>query len=267
MHLFATMMKKIGVFIGLLISFSVMAQNKATTLKGFVKYDSIPLPYMHIINTETKLATSSNLDGSFTIKAKKGDILLFTSISFLNRKIKITDTHINSKSITVYLEPEVNELGEVNLEHLTIKYTPADIHTPNFNADHTATPDARTFTDPTYASGTSGMDLIGIASSFIINPLLNVLLKGQRERKRKEAIAFEKKYKFTNTIRNTYDDYFFTNTLKIPKDKINLFIEFCEEKELEKLYNKSKLETVDFFIKKAKEYNSLSQTDFEMSHK
>lgn len=236
---------------------SGIAQNEPITLKGRVQYDSLFLPDIHVINTTTKLATYSNTDGSFTIKAKKGDILSFTSISFLNRKIKITDTHINSKSITVYLEPEVNELGEVSLDHFTLKYKPSDIYKINLNADYTTTPDARTFTDPTYAPGTSGINLIGIASSFIVKPLMNVLLKGRRERKRKEAIAFDSKYRFTSTIRDAYDDYFFINTLHIPKHKINLFIEFCEQEGLEELYNKSKLEAVDFLIKKAKEYRNL----------
>lgn len=241
------------IFILLGSFFTSVKAQQSTLIKGYVKSDSLYLKNIHIINESSNLLVLSDNDGFFEIKVKKGDVILFSSVSYLNRKISITDTHIESQSIMVYLEPEVNELGEVTLDNITLNYDISDLRKKNYEADYSKAPDIRSSTDPTYAPGTAGVDLIEIISSLIVRPIL----KNYNKRKRERAQISAEKQIFINQIRDIYGDDFFINILRIPSEKINLFIEYCEENGLKEFYKKSELEVVDFFVKKAEEYRNL----------
>ena len=76
--------------------------------------------------------TSDHPKKSHVVLAKEGDVLLFSSIQYENKKITISKYHIESSSIIIKLVPIVNILDEVYLHGLTgsldvdFKKTPID---------------------------------------------------------------------------------------------------------------------------------------------
>ena len=56
-----------------------------------VDKDGLPLPGVSIMVKGTKKGTSTSVNGAFSISAKQGDVLVFTSISFDPKEVRITD--------------------------------------------------------------------------------------------------------------------------------------------------------------------------------
>ncbi|MEN2399907.1 carboxypeptidase-like regulatory domain-containing protein [Flavobacterium sp. MC2016-06] len=77
-----------------------------------VVYDDtkMPFPAVNISIKGTKNITQTNFDGEFSIKAKKGDILIFSSIGFNDIEIKLKS---NSKLIVKMDQPTL--MGDVNI--------------------------------------------------------------------------------------------------------------------------------------------------------
>ena len=231
------------------------AQNKPIKLKGFVKYDTVYLQDINIINKSSNFGASSDTNGSFTLYAKKGDSILFSSIVYEDRIIKISETHIHSKIITVYLEPDYYQLDEVMLEKkISIDWKNASVTKGTiFNNDKISSnkaPNARKLTDPNANAG--GLNPIAL---FMILTKKACLRK--KERKLKEKQIKQLKVEFSTTIKNLYGPVFFEEALHISEDKIYLFLDYCEGNGLNNLYDSNEIVVKNFLIKQARVFNAI----------
>lgn len=68
---------------------------------------------IHILNNASNTFTISNSKGEFSIPAKLNDTLVFSGVSYELKKVLVTQSIINSKSLTIYLNEEINALDEV----------------------------------------------------------------------------------------------------------------------------------------------------------
>ncbi|SFD01515.1 vWA domain-containing protein [Flavobacterium phragmitis] len=101
-------LKLISSAIAMLICFVTMAQER--TITGTVTDESnSPLPGVQITIKGTKINTQTNYDGYYSIKAKKGDALVFSFIGMDSQTIYIK----NSNTINVTLKENSNQLSEV----------------------------------------------------------------------------------------------------------------------------------------------------------
>lgn len=239
----------------LLSQILLKAQEKRTKLLGTVKYDSIALQDVNIINKATKNGASSDKNGLFIIYVAKGDSILISSIVYKKRIIVISDTHLNTKEIVVYLEPNYNLLNEVmltkkintNWENLSvIKGTVLN----NDKIARSKPPNARRLTDPN--AKFKGADFIAI-----IGMLTKKLRLKSKKRKYEQERILQLKDNLSTTLKNQYEEDFFTEWLHIPKNKINLFLEYCEGNGLKNFYNSNEITIKNFLIKQAREFNSL----------
>ena len=83
---------------------------KSGTVKGVIKDNTgEPLPGTNILVKGTETGTTSNFDGEFSLKAKKGDVLLINFIGFRSLEIKVTKDNYFS----VTLNPDEAALDEV----------------------------------------------------------------------------------------------------------------------------------------------------------
>ena len=106
----------LGLFLALfLMSNSANAQIK---VKGIVKGQTIEkidvLNGANIFLNGTKIGSISNKKGEFTFpqKLKAGDVLIFSYLGFVKKRIKITE---NSSYLTVILQEDENQmLGALN---------------------------------------------------------------------------------------------------------------------------------------------------------
>src|SRR6478735_8810896 len=84
------------------------AQTGAITGKVLDK-NGQPVEGASVIIKGTPAGTATSQDGSFSLNAKKGDILVISAINFTNKEVKID----NETSYNVALDPQENVVNEV----------------------------------------------------------------------------------------------------------------------------------------------------------
>jgi len=100
--------KLISLALSMLICFVVSAQEK--TITGTVSDESgLAIPGVTIQVKKTKIAAYTDFEGKYSIKAKKGDILLFSFIGYKSQ----TETVADKKIINIKLHEENHSLQEV----------------------------------------------------------------------------------------------------------------------------------------------------------
>lgn len=92
----------------------VIIKSKVTQNTGVIKGRVVdskgnPLPGVTIVIEGTSIGVSSDMDGKFTIKAKKGDVLKVSFIGMQSQIVKITDY----KELRIALKEETAKLEEV----------------------------------------------------------------------------------------------------------------------------------------------------------
>ncbi len=87
-------------------------------ITGVVKDSTgVTLPNVSILNKNSGKVSVTNMDGTFTLDANAGDVLLFSSIGYQKKEVKIgSETRIN-----VILREEKNQLEQVVVTALGIK--------------------------------------------------------------------------------------------------------------------------------------------------
>lgn len=84
-------------------------QTQQQRITGKITENGDPLPGISVRVKATNVGTSSNERGEYTINAKKGDILVFSSIGYIAQEIKVGD----NKVIDVTLKANAEELSQV----------------------------------------------------------------------------------------------------------------------------------------------------------
>jgi hypothetical protein len=247
------------------IATNSFSQEKSVTINGTIYSSNKPISDIHVVNLNNRFGTISGSDGTFEILVKEGDVLLLSSIEYENKKITITKFHIKAASLIIKLIPIVNILDEVYLHGLTgsldvdFKKTPKDtIPKANFlyklsdlnkklpgdEFGYKKDVNAEAFTNPIFMAG-------GAQGS-----KYNRQLENERALKRK----LKKKKDFPIQLRKQLGDDFFINSLKIPEDKIYLFIDYCESKDIStKYFNNKVLEVIKILKEECNNYNEIKE--------
>ena len=104
------MLKKILFFI-LIIQFSY-SQNREL-IQGKVIYRNIDVPAANVINNTAQSSTITNDQGEFEIYAKEGDEIIFSSVQYIIRTVRVNKEILENKRIIVQINQRVRELDEV----------------------------------------------------------------------------------------------------------------------------------------------------------
>jgi TonB-linked SusC/RagA family outer membrane protein len=102
----------------LLLAFSMQfsfAQEK--TITGTITEGGLPMPTVNVINKNTKASTQSDFDGNYSIKAKAGDVLVFSFVGYTD----ISMTVGTSAKMNVTMKSDAQQLGEVVVTSQGIK--------------------------------------------------------------------------------------------------------------------------------------------------
>lgn len=100
------------VFYSLLLFFSMIAiANAQSVVKGIVKDENgMPIPGANVLLKGTKVVSSTDFDGNYTIKLENNaKVLLFTFVGYKDKEVVIG----NQSVINVKLDPDAAELKEV----------------------------------------------------------------------------------------------------------------------------------------------------------
>lgn len=107
-----------ALFAILLLHVSQLTFAQERTITGTVlSSDGAPVPNASILIKGSSIGTQTNLDGQFSIKASKGDVLLISAVGFTAQQIKVGSTSPG----TITLERSNNQLQEVVVTALGIK--------------------------------------------------------------------------------------------------------------------------------------------------
>ena len=253
-------MKQFYTFIFFILSFQVYAQKELKIINGIVSSDSKAIENVHIINISSNRGTISNNFGEFKISAKENDTISFSNIQFQTKWILINIQHLNSKILKIKLFQKTNNLPEVVVQNMAKSLglpnadkKPLNKLERNLNA---------------YSQKSTPMVFL---DALLLGPILNNvpfvkqrkggiddiynIISGNRKRDRKlkklldEDEKSEITQEYIQRIRDHFQDDFFTKTLKISKENINDFIEFCLPEGIVNLFEKQRyLEIVDIFI-------------------
>ncbi|WP_456423875.1 carboxypeptidase-like regulatory domain-containing protein [Lutibacter sp.] len=249
-------------FLTIFSTINCFTQEKLKSISGQIIGVHKVVSNVNILNLNTKLGTVSNNFGEFELKVAVNDTVLFSSIQYQTLKILITKSIIKNKKLKVYLTPLVNMLNEVFLENLTgnldidIKSVPKDtVPKHNFvfklsDLSKKLGPDIHGFLKaPNVQNMTDPIKMRGGGSTL---PDFRMI------KKRKLKRDLLKKKEFPNKIKKELGLDFFTKNLKIPKEKINNFIDYCEYKDIiNKYYNHKLLEVIEILQQESKTYNAI----------
>jgi len=252
-HLFFVLMRKLLLFIILfIISSSLFCQEKRTILSGKLILNNSAIGDVHIINKNTTIGTISNDNGFFEIPIKVGDSLSFSHLNLLERVIIISKTILSEDTFTIQLTEKTYALDEVRLgKSRSILYLNPEITTyngPIVNATTLRLP---------YANSIPKKDnsIIKVRSGGLISidNLVNSLNGNNRRKKLLNNLAKEDAELFL--IRKYFTDDFFITDLKIKKEHINQFLNYCVNKGVISTFKrKNKIELTKLLLEESKEF-------------
>lgn len=231
----------------------ISAQRKNFWLKGFVRDSSDLVKNAHVVNLNTGKGTFSNDFGNYRIAASIGDTIVFSSVQHEEMKKIVTEAIAYSKKLNVALEKKTYVLDEITLKKHDLtgslitdrKKVPKDSiaavgrsisqsiielaeNVTGFDektAEETSTIGAiHRKTDPTRKFKGFGTS-VGLGS-------------GNKAKLRLKKITSNK---FTSKkVINVIGEEFFIK-LKIPKEQIYNYIDYCKEFNIRQLYESGKI--------------------------
>jgi len=245
------------VFLFVFIAMNCFSQEKYAFISGKIISANNSVGNVHIVNLNTKLGTVSNDSGEFEMMVSLNDILLFSSIEYERKEVRITGNFLKYKKIVVELVPSINELAEIFIEGLTvnlnydIKKVPLD-----------TLPKHTFFLKPGDLKKALPPDLHGSEKAPYVGffpPIPGVPLPDARyeaEQRLKREISQKKQ--FPSKIVKQLGLAYFTDKLHIPEEKIDNFLAFCEFRNIIiEYYKNNLLEVIQILREESKAYNAL----------
>lgn len=246
-------MKKLLILFNLFFVFiTINAQEKRTILKGKVIIDSLFVSDIHVLNVSTNIGTITNDNGLFEIPVKTGDTLLLSHINLQEKSIVITDAVLTKKSFTISLDEKTYTLNEIVYEKpRSIFYQDKEITTykgPVVNAETLNLPFANS--KPKKDASIFKFQSGGVVS---LDNLFNSLNGNKRREKLLEKMVTEDDD--LSKIRKKYTDDFFITDLKIKKEYINRFLNFCVDKNIIHIFkNDNSINLTSLLIRESKKF-------------
>ncbi|MDT0608613.1 hypothetical protein [Croceitalea rosinachiae] len=224
----------------------VLAQDDGREiLRGQVLYRGSNVANENVINSTSEMATITNDSGQFMILVKPGDQLVFTAVNYQLEIVTITDEIIANKRLVVEVTEKVTELDEVvvtpenqekflelkNEKFKEVEYE-IDRATEVRNVAYLSQNDRRE----------GDIDFVNIFKAIF--------------KSRDQTDEDRAPLKVSEVLRQVYDDEFFVADLKLPQDKIDAFLLYCDDKMGAKslLKKENEFQLIDFLVTHSKTY-------------
>jgi hypothetical protein len=208
------------------------------------------------LNLTAEQATITDENGYFSLFARTGDTIYFSAVQLRRKSLQVNNEMLQSE-IMVPLEEFVNELDEVVVRPFDLsgdiardlQQMPAE---KPIVAATLGRPNAYvkppTQVERKIHEATTGAGLIPL------NPVLNAITG--RTKYLRKILAAERKLARTNRVREFYSDSLFVVDLRIPIQKINDFMYYCEVDPLfsEVVDTEDRLRIWEYLKRKGEEY-------------
>jgi hypothetical protein len=212
-------------------------------LHGKVVSQDSPLVKVEIINKTTKISTTTNDFGEFSIPVNVKDSLIFFSKEYFFRRIQVSPAQLYQNNLVVNMVIKPLELDEVVVSKTKlepIRLSKQDIREIKLNSHKSAGSNDGPIPN--------GIDFVRIGKE------LYYLLAKEKETKPQSPPLDFKKF-----IKTSIAADFFTTSLKLRAEEKELFIEFCDADPHSKklLEHPNILRTMDFLYAKTEEFIKL----------
>ena len=219
-------------------------------INGKVLHEQFPVEKVDVVNFSSKKIIVTNASGEFSIMVKAGDELIFISKNHDIKKIVLDQKTIDKNNLLISLILKPEELKEVVITKMPSIKLSTDKAYEQGKIDKLAVEkSARTLKTGVY-NGTieNGVDFFRVADM-----ILKLFIK------EKEVLKGTPQIKFKQFARNSCDEKFYHQTLKLNPDQIELFLEFCDADPKSKTVAESNnvLSVMDFLLAKNIEFKKL----------
>lgn len=242
-------MNKIVIFILLSFSFVAFSQEKRVILRGKLMYRNSNLVAANVINNTNQNNTITDTNGQFEILAGVGDEIIFSSVEFKIRTIKITKEIMKKNRLVVEVNERVNFLDEIVISpENTDKFL--DLKEEEFKkVDYiddksTAVENEIIRQNQLYR----GINIVNVAKL-----LANVLSESK--------IDDEIKLNPSKALPLVFDKNFFISDLGLKNFEIITFLELMDKKpEIKNLLKKNKeFELIEYLFNESKKFKNSSR--------
>lgn len=238
----------------LLFSSVVFSQpDYRTWLRGKVMYQDDNVVAANIVNTTTQKATISDENGEFAMEVKLDDELVFSSLQYRIRVIKIDKEILQKNRLVVDVNEKVTQLDEVVISpdrpEAFLNLKEEEFKNFDYSQDKSTKVQNELMLQNQIYNGVNFVN--------IFKALYKSIKKSNQNSEDSNAIDFTP----SQIIRQIYPDQFFIHQLNIAPDKIEEFLLRCDDKLTtnDLLKRENEFELIDFLIKQSEKYNKISQ--------
>lgn len=234
------------------ISPSIYSQTHKL-LRGKVMSDNFLLQNVDVINKDTQTGTRTNEKGEFILSASVNDSILFYVKDYTLKGIKLNLQDLETNNIIVRIDKTPEELKEVIVHRVDIGWKFDEKLERQKREEAGVRRRANALKVQGVNNGTieNGMDLVKIGKK------LGRLFKGKDK---KEIPEIE----FKELATTSFDEKFYTETLKLKKEEIEPFLTFCNfdpESKNTLSENSNDLILMDFLYKKSIEFKKINNPE------
>ncbi len=241
------------------------------TLVGQIQAGKSDVLGVTIQNLNSKMATISNRDGSFSIMVKVNDTLVFSAVQFQEKRLTITKEIFDASRVLVQMDQFINELQEVvvrpynltgkinqDLNSLTLvkDVNAEELNLPNANVRIVSQSENKLYD----ADHGKFLYVIPLGIALNVNKTLNRL--SGRTKKLNNRVALDKAYEALKKVERRYSDSIVLTDLKIPKDKFHDFFYYCQmDNKFNELRDGDELLLWEFLFQKSKSFRENNKLD------
>lgn len=224
------------------------------TLKGVVSSEDLMISGVDVINKTSEKSTRTNENGEFVISVKANDFLIFYSKNYDTKNIKVTPEMILSNNLKVKMFLKAVELEEVLVKKDKYsEFMGSPEYSKGKNDELAVYKSVEAIKKRTVYEGTidNGMDFRALGEK------IYKLIAKKKGKDKKEVL--ENEIKFSEVAKATCDEKFFTKTLKLEPEEIDLFLQFCntDSKSIQLMGDPQVFSMMDFLIAKNIEFQKL----------
>lgn len=217
--------------------------EERTAFNGRITANSTDLEGVYVINAQTEVMTTTNDLGAFSIAAKPGDEIVFSSIQFKENRVLLQQENFSDINFSVRLNVVMHQLQEVVIKNYNgINAVALGIIPGNQKTYTEAERKLHTATALNATANAGGM----AGGSVSADPLLN-FLSGRTAMLKKE-LAVEKKEFFLKLLERMFTLEHFIDRLKIPAEYVKGFEYYAVENDKFTVILNSKNKTSTEFL-------------------
>ena len=218
-------------------------------IQGKVIYRNINVVAANVINNTSQNTTITDDLGEFQIYAREGDEIIFSSVQYIIRTVRITDEIIKNKRLAIQINERIQELDEVVITpDNTEKFL--DLKEEEFKGfDYIADKSTRVQNNLTETRQLkNGVDFVNIFK------LLKTIIDSKSEEEKESLLASE-------VIPYLFEDDFFTESLLLASSQIVDFLIYIDSRpnSVDILLEKNQFLLIDFLLNESIRYKEINE--------